>query len=364
MHNFKKYLASFLVFCLVLSTVSTVIIYIFFHTESAPYQDIELRNELAGTIDTLLLGSSEGQVALKSKIIDEELGVRSYNLCGSACPPSGIKALLGEEIDRNHLKTVIIDIGSFLHYDYIDSVSEGEIKVIPRLGDNSKKLKYMIENVWINNYSYLYATYMNNGISTFKNLILGSYVPAVTGKSEADFDKNVNGEDVTAKDLSMDKTEILKKFVQDKTCDKETFWKKPELRNYKLLKEIVEMCKCRNIQVILVFVPATESRIWINGNFETEREFYNDFAKENKCIYLDFNLMKDRGNYLSDKTSFKDHFHLSESGSLSFTKYFCSILSKIHSGEDVSDMFYSSYDEAIKHFEYYEIYQSMLKEQS
>lgn len=362
MHSFKKCLVSLLVFCLILSTFSAVIIYIFLNTESAPYQDIVLRNKLAGTIDTLLLGSSEGQVAFKSTLIDEELGVKSYNLCGSACPPSGIKALLEEEIDRNPLKTVIIDIGSFLHYDYTDSVSEGEIKVIPRLSNNSKKLKYMFENVWINNYSYLYATYMNNGISTLKNLIFGSYIPVVTGKTEMNL--ITTDEEAAVKDLSLNNTEILKNYVQDKTTDEKDFFGKIELKNYELLKEMIKMCKSRNIQVVLVFIPATESRIWTNGNFETEKEFYYSFAKDYNCIYLDFNLMKEKGKYLSDKTSFKDHFHLSESGSKVFTKCLCNVLIKIRSGEDISDMFYDSYDEAIKHFEYYEIYQSMLKEQN
>ncbi len=365
MHNFKKCIVSLLTFSIIFSAVSGVVIYIFFNTESAPYQDIGLRNELAGSIDTLLLGSSEGMVAFNSEIIDKELNVTCYNLCGSACPPSGIKALFEEEIKRNPLKTVIIDVGSFLHYDFVDSVSEGEIKVIPRLADNSKRFKYMLKNIWINNYSYLYATYMNNGISTLKNLLAGTYVPAVTGKVESNSNNDdiVNKTDETAVDLSLNNNEILNEFVQDKTVDLNKFWGKPEERNFKLLKEILEKCNEKKAKVFLVFVPATESRIWRNGNFETEKEFYNNFAKENGCTYLDFNLLKNRNEFFSDKTSFKDHYHISASGSQVFSKCLADILNKLNSGEDVSDMFYSSYDEAIKHFEYYDIYQKMIREQ-
>ena len=102
--------------------------------------------------------------------------------------------------------------------------------------------------------------------------------------------------------------------------------------------------------------------IWTNISVDSDRKFYETYAKNNDCKYLDFNLLKDRADYFSDKTSFKDHYHLSESGSLSFMRCLCRVLKTIDSGQEVSNMFYNSYAEAVEHFEYYDIYQKAIRE--
>ena len=72
-------------------------------------------------------------------------------------------------------------------------------------------------------------------------------------------------------------------------------------------------------------------------------------AKENGLQYYDFNLIKTKEEKLPDSSAYSDKFHLGNKGAGTFTEMFADVLNKKAAGEDISDMFYTSYSELEEH---------------
>ena len=58
----------------------------------------------------------------------------------------------------------------------------------------------------------------------------------------------------------------------------------------------------------------------------------------------------------SDSSTFVDGTHLNRAGAEKFTPQFCEIINSVDSGKDVSDLFYSSYEEMKKDSPYMKYY--------
>ena len=112
MKNFKKACKTTVLFLLILVILSASVMGLFFQSESYFYQDYRERDELAGTLDTLILGSSHGLRAFVPEIMDKKLGVNSYNLAGSLMTMQGKYEMLRTEADRNPVKTVILEMAA------------------------------------------------------------------------------------------------------------------------------------------------------------------------------------------------------------------------------------------------------------
>lgn len=350
MRSFKKIILPSLLFFLLTGLISTVAIGTFFMTETGYYQDIKYRDQLKGTIDCFLIGSSRELCGFVPEIVNQNTEYNCYNLSGSAMSPSNKILMLEEEIDRNPVKTVIIGVGDDdLNYQAKQANAEGEIALIPRIRSVKKRLSILKNYVLPEDYAYIYAVYMNEGTKTFTKLIAGKYESAVDAEAlgwHAKESKNIRISD--------------EKIYTSYRCSEADF---ETPGNRERLYDLIDLCKSRGIEVILVSFPVSESKIWPIKNYDELYNIYCSIAQEYKCPFIDLNLLKNRKDLFSDKYSFTDVDHMSTEGAETATKLTCDIINKIHSGEDVSDMFYSSYDEAIKHFEYYEIYQKLIQEQ-
>ena len=80
MHNFRKVLLSFICVLLVFALVSVAVIGPFLNSEHGYYQDHKLRQQLAGSLDCLVVGASHGLGAFDTQVLDRELDCCSYNL--------------------------------------------------------------------------------------------------------------------------------------------------------------------------------------------------------------------------------------------------------------------------------------------
>ena len=69
MKNFKKTIKTTVLFLIVLTIFSSAVMEFFFSSESYFYQDYRERDELAGTLDYFILGSSHGLRAFRPDIM-------------------------------------------------------------------------------------------------------------------------------------------------------------------------------------------------------------------------------------------------------------------------------------------------------
>ena len=80
MNSFKLALKTSLIFLLIITVLSTVIVYPYFHRETYHYQDGYVRDNMAGEIDFIICGASQAQRGISTEILDKKLGVNSYNI--------------------------------------------------------------------------------------------------------------------------------------------------------------------------------------------------------------------------------------------------------------------------------------------
>lgn len=350
MRSFKKVILSSSAFLLIVCLLSALFIGTYFNTETGYYQDIKYRDKLKGKIDCLVVGSSHELCGFKPEIMNRRMGCCCYNISGTAMSPVNKILMLEEEIDRNPVKTVVIGIGDEdLNYDEFSN-AEGEIALIPRVRSVKKRLNIVKDCVPVSDYPYVYAVYMNEGTKALLKVVTGRYESKVDPEALGWYSKEPK--DITAPDY-----EICSAYNSTKT-EFET------PGNRERLLELIEMCRSRGINVILLSIPVSEKKIWPADNYDELYSIYDSIAEKYGCTFIDLNLIKNRKDLFSDEYSFTDDSHMSYKGAEAATELFCDVMTKINSGEDVSDMFYSSYDEAKKHFNYYEKYQSLTKEQS
>lgn len=326
MRSFKKALVSFLVIILCVVTLSAIII--------MPYmssQDRETRKELAGSLDYLVVGASLAQLGFSTEILDTKLGVNSYNLSSILMSMNGRLALLQKELSRNPVNTVVMEISyDALSIDYDKTFNEGDPPIIARLDTAAERLNYLSSYVKTDGWLNVYARMIVFGISSWKDNIRGSGNNTSLYKGFSAWSAN---------DVTLSKKDASTKHDRWPYEVENT---RPE--NLDSLKQMIEMCKERNIRVIIVVTPWSDGFIWEHSDLDDFSSMLGNYCAENNCEYYDLNLDKERYSLYSDKSSFMDTTHLSSSGASTMTERFCSIITEANEGKDVSHWFYDSYE--------------------
>ena len=141
MHNFKKALIASLSFLLCFALIFSAVVFPAFKTDSL-YNDSAKRQELAGSIDFLMCGASHALGGFIPTIIDETLGVNSYNLSSYASSFDGRLWLIEKELERNPVSTFVLEISYDTIRDYSDDHSTGEPMTI-------LKLDWLKTGIWV-----------------------------------------------------------------------------------------------------------------------------------------------------------------------------------------------------------------------
>lgn len=332
MKNFKKTIKTIVLFLIVLTIFSSAIMELFLGTESYFYQDAKERDGIAGTIDYVVIGSSHGLRAFRPEILDEELDVNSYNLSGSLMTMLGKYEMLTKEIDRNPVKTVVLEMASStIPRNRKNEGPEGEIYILGRFSKVLPRISYFFKSIRPSEYGKTYYAVLNRGVKCFYKLRNGKLTQYNTKayKGYAEFKKDFT-------DISIN----YKKKFNSQSLDCQIY--QP---NIDYLDKIVDYCKSRDIRLIIVTTPVSLTTVCRYDNFDWSYEWYKKYCSEHDLEFYDFNLLKERTELFSDKGSFHDRYHLGNTGAKVFTNYFCDFMKKVDKGEDVSDLFYDSYAE-------------------
>jgi hypothetical protein len=107
---------------------------------------------------------------------------------------------------------------------------------------------------------------------------------------------------------------------------------------------------------ILVSVPISLRELWPYAEMDAYRVWLNEYCEEQRCAHYDFNLLADRHTLFSDDSSFCNPTHLSDTGSQALTCILADTLKRAANGEDVSGLFYESYEDMMQASPYMTIY--------
>lgn len=335
MHNFKKALKTVFLFSLLVTVMISAICAPYFHSEVYSYQDGYVRDSMAGTLDMLILASSQGVRGISPEILDQQLGCNSYNMASSLMPLKTRYFFLEKEVARNPVDTVIIEVSyDSLTIKWKDRKLEGQLYALGRLPNTLDRLKYTISNVPFSQSFELIYDSMYRGFRSISRLCDGR---GLIGESKSYQTKGfVGGNSSPLGAINPDK---YFKQKMDTVIYSE---------NLEYLEKIILFCIEHNIDVMLMSTPRANASILASSDWDILNEYYIEVSQQYDIPFYNYNLYKGRTQLFLDESDYIDPGHLSISGSEKMTMLLAEAVQSYQNGIDISNQFYASYQEMIE----------------
>ena len=338
MRSFKRALLAVLAFLLCAALLS-VLLLLPLMTGRSGYDDSRRRRELAGQIDLLISGASYGANGLVPDIIDEAYGCTSYNLSSFRSSMEGRYALLEQELERNPVRTVVMEISAdSFSRDPAGEHGKGEATTIARLDGYGRKFAYAFDTLSLadSGYDNVYSMLLGYGVHGWIGMLRGSSDGVAENRGWWSF---------PASDVSLSAEQAAADYGREGI---ENTWYPALTEKF---VEIAGLCAQHDAELLVVVTPLSDGQLWCTAGLDDFRAQLLALCQENGCDCLDFNLYRDRGSCLSDARSYMDRSHLSSEGAAAFSRIFGETLAAREMG-DVSALFYASYAEALAHSPY------------
>lgn len=336
MQTFKRILTTAAVFLTVFGVLMCGLFHCCYYSDNFYYLDRGARRELAGKLDCLISGASEGLCAFSPEVIDPILGCNSYNLSGSLMTVNGMCEITEQELERNPVKTVYINICfNTLTRDRSLELDEGEVFLIPRLDGVFHRIGYFLR--WGNHkrYDILYSQLLERVVSADLQHLRGNNPHTGALNSELKgFYPQYELKDLT---IPAEDIESLKDSVEHPV--------QPLAENLAQLDRLVKICEDHGANIVFVVTPISEAFLWKASNMDSVMRVYIDYSAAHGYDYIDFNLLKDRRELFRDSDSYRDDLHLLSDKAELFSARFAEVVSMMNAGENMEDMFFSSYAE-------------------
>ncbi|MCR4616099.1 MAG: hypothetical protein K5756_08145 [Clostridiales bacterium] len=332
MRNFKKVLLCVILFVTVTAVLSTALIEPFYHSEYMYFCDAKARQELAGTLDYLFVGASNGYAAFVPSVADEAMDVCSYNLSGGLLTWYGRKTILEKELSRNPVKTVVFEISfNSLWREYHSAW--GDSVFLSRLDSPGERLSFVLRHTSVKDWGEMYANLLGNSID---------YLKAVVQNKCFGKDLPLSNVDYSAKGFhaKYESLQVTQDQINQAPSNMDTYFVK---KNVDDLYDMINMCKEKNIEVLFAVVPISDYLIHQFDNWYEMEEKLRVLSEDTGCPIIDFNLLKNRYSLFNDAGSFADDVHMSKTGAEVFTAEYAKVMNKYNRGEDISNLFYSDY---------------------
>lgn len=334
-NRFKK--ALFTTLTLLLSVILLFAIYTapYFYGTTYPYQDSKARDALAGQLDLLISGSSHAFRAFIPEQIDRAFGTNSHNLAYSMQTMQGRYFLLKKEMERNPVKTVLIEVSyNSLTRNRKSEGPEGDIYVLGRLAAPIERWSFFFSSISPSEYGKLYYDTIDRSTTAWKAILRGE-----TGSAQ----DSVRGYRGMA---PVDQTPSPEKHAE--AYHSRSIVTEQDAYDIFYFEKCLELCREKNVRVILVTTPMPKKTLLSFDRMETVRLWYEEYAARFCCEFYDFNLLKSKAADYPESTAYVDETHLSSIGAQTFSEDLCEVLKKTENGASVEGLFYGSYDEMVE----------------
>lgn len=334
MRIFKRFGLYLACIVLVAAALSAALIVPWLHAPT-DFHDQALRAGLAGQIDTLIIGQSYAMDGIVPAKLDERLGTRTYNLSGSLMPLHGQIYMVKKELSRNPIANVLIEITpDTFTCDERTTYGNGDLYVVARLDSLGERLDYMIRCVPLADWPNIYARMLMLSARSAVNRLLGR------AERVDEAGRGFNPQKAKDVTLSPDAARAWHKGM--------SIFNAPREENIRAFEELIGLCQQSGCNVALIYTPVSHGKVWQLYDQDDFHRWALGVAQAYGVPLFDFNLLKNRYELFSDATSFSDENHLSREGAAAFSEVMADVLCRYRAGEDVSELFYPSYQEAIQ----------------
>lgn len=330
MHSFKRILKIVGVFLLAVVLLSVMFAEFYLQGENFDYQDARERDRLAGKVTVLICGASYTMYGIQPEILNQRLGISSYNVTGALMTMEGRYTLLKKELERNPVHTVVLEVSAdTLIRDRTAEGPEGDLPILGRLSGVGERLSYLHSAFSLSEYPMAYYDLVSKGIESSLRFITGKY-----HRENSEMKLGYLRVKKDSRELPTNYQDIygLRSLPEEIVPENEDG-----------LERLVSLCKENGATVILVVTPKSKYYNCLYANLDYFDQWYRSFAEKHGVHYLNFNLDKEKTTRLPDSDSYYDETHMNIKGSAEFTKMLSSALQDIWKQRNYAYKYFDSY---------------------
>lgn len=294
-------------------------------------------------IDYLICGASHVSHGIDARIADKEFGRVVFNSGTPAQQIDGTAAILREAVSRYKIEKVFLEMDYGIitspppafrtdytaDYIVLDFLRTPKIKFdFCRNISNSQNLLHSILPIGKNKLMTLSPVKI---FAKAKSVLTGEYFKYEYKTPDSVYAGKgcvLDDEKLEPGSLFENKAD-LKIFKPEDVCGK----------NIESLKQIVDICREKGIELVFYSQPATNFFIHFHPDYDEYISFLRGYAFANGCKYYDFNLCRDSVLSLTDE-DFSDDNHLNRYGVEKYTRAFCDFFTGKYTEQE---FFYDSY---------------------
>ncbi|MDO4275487.1 MAG: hypothetical protein Q4D16_17605 [Eubacteriales bacterium] len=326
MRSFRKIVISLVILLAFVFGLNSVSRYMY---ESVRNNIVFAREELEenkGTIDTLLLGTSLVHWGLDPEVIDEELGVKSFNLATSAQPLSGSYYLLKDQVKSNPIKTVFLGVsvpGMVNDYDKDTPVKLG---VFDRISSPAVKAEYMAAVAEFKEYEQFlfFPTRVVNVLDT------KAVKRNVAYKKSEEFKEKISPDYAPYIYYGMgfeSKEEVYDGSFNDEKLGNDAIWNRDRIVdvNVEYIKKTAQFCNDNGIELNLVIFPHSYEFARLQGDLSDMDKYMEELSAEIGAELYNYNFTVRQDIYdIMTNDCYQDKKHFNKKGAGRFAELLCS----------------------------------------
>jgi len=309
---------SFVIFFVIIDLIMGGVLRYYDHFDTPDMNSLmwkDLYKQAPNSIDVMFMGSSHARFAFDTRIFDDELKIKSFNLSSSGQTPLVGYFSLKEALKYQKPKLLVYEAywsefgmndnttSAYMVYDYMRGF-DTKIQLLANMYDNKEFSSFLVQ-VFSRTYKY-----RDSFIPAVKNILKGRFIKPLLPSNDVkftDFTYYENGY-----------------FGSGKVVGNEKLFKKNPFRNAgsklqwdqtqdEYFKKTLKLCKDNNIKVIVVTAPLPKPTMDYIKNYKEYSSkimsITNDFGLE----YIDYNIINRTGDIFKNDF-FYDSNHLNLKG--------------------------------------------------
>ena len=306
-------------------------------------------------IDVLFVGSSHCYRAFVPEILDDELGMNTFNAGTSSQELDGSYMVIQEAARYNDIKHIYLELYYYmaLQNEYKDRTAVTQTYIISDyLKPSLNKFQYLLNASASEHYFNSFVLARRNWSKFFD----ADYVQSLIQKKQSDDYKNY---EYTYANAVWDTEWYVGKgyvanseIIENWNYFSESGWSNINLKEVSddwidTLKDIIAFCDENGISLTLISTPMPNFLLAGVENYDDYVELVKDIIVDTNVDYYDFNLCREE--YFPNTSSlFKDTNHVNCYGA----EIFSHLLAELANGEiSESELFYGSFEEKIINLE-------------
>lgn len=303
-------------------------------------------------IDILFVGSSHCYRSINPQIMDEELGVNTFNAGTSSQMLDGSYMVIKEAARYNEIDHVYLELYyncAFTTYKTRSQLTQTYI-ISDYLKPSLDKFQYILNASSKDHYVNSFILARRNWFKFFEE----DYIRNLIIQKNTDDYKNYEYTYVT-RDLEWYAGKGFvanKEIVENWNYFSRTGYNKINFDNatddwINTLGDIIAFCDKKGISLTLIVAPMSNYLLAGSENYDEYVKLVNDLIADTDVDYYDFNLCKEE-YFPNTSYLFKDTDHLNSDGA----EIFSHILADFINGKiSENELFYDSYEEKIRNLE-------------